>query len=105
MCRRPSVRENETATALKATRGGFYSMTVDLTKDEEGKRVVDADGTQLGIVEDVRHGTAHVEAEPAVVEEMKTELGAGGSDGNTFTLSEDGVERIEDDEIIVEARG
>ncbi|WP_458206971.1 PRC-barrel domain containing protein [Haladaptatus sp. NG-SE-30] len=79
-------------------------MTIALTEEDEGKRVVEADGDEVGIVEDVRHGTAHVDADPAVVERMKTELGTGGSDENTFALSEDAIERIEDDEIVIQTR-
>ncbi|WP_458187498.1 PRC-barrel domain containing protein [Haladaptatus sp. NG-WS-4] len=79
-------------------------MTSSLTKDEEGKRVVEADGTAVGIVENVRHGTAHVSADPTVVETMKTKLDAGGSDENTYALSEDAIARIEDDEIVLQKR-
>ncbi|WP_266074911.1 PRC-barrel domain containing protein [Haladaptatus caseinilyticus] len=80
-------------------------MTTAITKDDEGKRVVEADGAEIGVVADVRHGTAHVEAEPSVVEKMKQELSAGGSDENTYALSEDAIEKIEDDRVVLQTRG
>ncbi len=79
-------------------------MTVSLTEDEQGKTVVEADGTEVGVVADVRHGTAHVEAEPSVVEKLKTELGAGGSDENTYALSEEAVENVEEDTVMLQTR-
>ena len=79
-------------------------MTAALTESDEGKRVIEADGTGVGMVTEVRHGTAHVEAEPSVVEALQTELDAGGNSENTYALSEGDIERIEDERIVLRTR-
>lgn len=79
-------------------------MTIALTKDDEGKRVIESDGSDVGMVTKIRHGTAHVEAEPDVVETLQTELDAGGSDENTYAVSEEDIERIDDETVVLRTR-
>jgi sporulation protein YlmC with PRC-barrel domain len=79
-------------------------MTIALSKDDEGKRVIESDGSDVGMVAEVRHGTAHVEAEPGIVEALQTELDAGGSDENTYAVSEEDVERIDDETVVLRTR-
>ncbi|ODR81873.1 hypothetical protein BG842_24220 [Haladaptatus sp. W1] len=79
-------------------------MTIALTEDDQGKRVIEADGTAVGMVTEVRHGTAHVEADPSVVETLQTELDTGGNNENTYAFSEGDIERIEDDTIVLRTR-
>lgn len=79
-------------------------MTVALSVDDEGKRVVDSDGTDVGTIADVQHGTAHVEASPDVVEDLKTQFDAGQYGENTYAIQDDDVARIDDDRVVVEAR-
>lgn len=83
----------------------YYHITISLTNDDEGKRVVEADGAEVGVIAAVRHGTAHVEAELSVVEKMKTELESGRNDENTYALSEAAIEKIEDDRVVLQTRG
>ena len=75
-------------------------MSVALSEDDEGKRVVDADGTEVGVVADVRHGTAHVEADEGAVAEMKTRFDAGQYGENTYALRDDDVAGVDDDRLV-----
>lgn len=78
-------------------------MTVALSEEDEGKRVVDADGTEVGVVADVQHGTAHVEADEDRVEEMKTRFDAGEYGENTYALQDDDVDSVDDDRLVLAA--
>lgn len=75
--------------------------TVALTEDEVDKRVVDSDGTELGVVVDVHHGVAHVSADSDTVEEMKTRLPEGSIDEGTYALDDGSVTEITDDRIVL----
>jgi len=77
-------------------------MTVALSTDEEGKRVVDADGTEVGMIADVQHGTAHVEAPDDVVEELKTRFDAGQYGDDTYAIQDDDVADVDDERVVLE---
>jgi len=74
-------------------------MTTTITDDDEGKSVVTADGEQVGIVASVEHGTARVEPDPGLTDELKAKLGFGDTDDDTYPLQEERVETVTDDEI------
>ena len=77
-------------------------MCADFTDDDEGKRVVNADGDQIGLIETVEHGTVHVNPDPGITDSIKSKLGWGDADGETYELDESNVESITDDEIRLE---
>lgn len=74
-------------------------MCVNFTDDDEGKRVVNANGEEIGIIEEVQGGTVHVNPDPGVTDTIKSKLGWGDSDDETYTLDADNVESITDDEV------
>ena len=76
-------------------------MTTALTEDEVDKTVVDSDGTELGTVVDLHHGTAHVSADQTTVEEMQTRLPQGGIDEDTYALGDESIAEITQDEIVL----
>lgn len=76
-------------------------MIQEFDEDDTGKKVVEADGTEVGLVRDVQHGVAHVEADPSVVETMKTRFEADGYGEDTYAVDDDSVERIEDDKVVL----
>lgn len=76
-------------------------MTTALTEAEVDKTVVDSDGTELGTVVDVHHGTAQVSADPNTVEELKTKLPEGSIDEDTYALGDDSIAEITDDRIVL----
>lgn len=78
-------------------------MVTEITDDDEGKKVVDESGDEVGIVADVQHGTAHVDPNPGVTDTVKSKLGWGDRDEDTYPLQEEMVSSVTDDEIRVNA--
>lgn len=74
-------------------------MRSNITDDDEGKRVVNADGDQVGLVKDVDAGTAHVDPDPSMTDKIKSKLGWGDMDEDTYPLQEANVDAVTDDEI------
>ena len=77
-------------------------MSPQFSDDDIGKRVVNADGDEVGMVADVEHGTAHVEPDPGITDSIKATLGWSDSGENTYPLQEEAVGRVTDDEIRLE---
>ncbi|MHC3437309.1 PRC-barrel domain containing protein [Natrialbaceae archaeon A-gly3] len=77
-------------------------MCAEFTSDDEGKRIVNAEGEQIGIIESVEAGTAHVEPDPGMTDTIKSKLGWGDADEETYSLEERNVESITDDEVRIE---
>ncbi|WP_254861718.1 PRC-barrel domain containing protein [Halovivax gelatinilyticus] len=74
-------------------------MSAHYTDDEEGKRVVTADGDEIGMVSEVRDGRLHVDPDPGMTDSIKASLGWGDADEDTYALDDDKVESVTDDEI------
>lgn len=72
------------------------------TDDDEGKRVVNANGEEIGIVQNISGGTAHVDLSPGITDTIKSKLGWGDDDAETYPLEADRVESITDDEIRIQ---
>jgi hypothetical protein len=77
--------------------------TTQITEDDEGKKVVDESGDEVGIVSDVDHGTAHIDPNPGITDKVKSKLGWGDRDEDTYPLQEEMISSITDDEIRLEA--
>lgn len=77
-------------------------MCAQFTDDDEGKRVVNADGDEIGVIETVKGGSAHVNPDPGITDTIKSRLGWGDSDEETYELDERNVESISDDEVRIE---
>lgn len=71
------------------------------TEEEEGKKVVNADGDEVGIVKSVEDGTAYVDPDPNVADTFKSAIGWGDAGEDTYALKENNVEAITDREIQV----
>ncbi|WP_121822634.1 PRC-barrel domain containing protein [Halostella salina] len=74
-------------------------MRSNITDDDEGKHVVNADGDKVGIVKDVRAGTAHVDPDPGMTDRIMSKLGWGDMDDDTYPLQEANVDAVTDDEV------
>ncbi|WP_135534193.1 PRC-barrel domain containing protein [Halostella pelagica] len=74
-------------------------MRSNITDDDEGKSVVNADGETVGMVTEVRGGTAHVDPDPGVTDKIKSKLGWGDTNEDTYPLQEANVDAVTDDEI------
>lgn len=76
-------------------------MAYDVVIDEtvEGKRVVNEDGEEIGMVTAVRDGTAYVDPDPGLTEKLTSKLGWADVDEDDYPLPEGSIERITDDEV------
>lgn len=72
---------------------------VQFDSDEVGKRVVDANGREVGVVKDVQADRAYVEPDPSVVDELASQLGVGSADEDTVAVSSDDVAAVTDEEL------
>ena len=71
-----------------------------LTDDVTGKTVVDASGKKLGIVAEVEGNTAYVDPDPSVAEQLMSKFGWGGGEEEDYRVTEDMVDRVEDDVVL-----
>ena len=74
-------------------------MAKHLTDNDEGKNVVTEDGEKVGIVKSVDHGMAHVDPDPGMTDEMKSKMGWGDRDEDTYELDEERIETVTDDDV------
>lgn len=72
---------------------------ITLTEDDEGKRVSNANGDEIGRVVEVKHGTAYVEPDPGLTDTLLAKLGWAESDEDSYRLDPDRVESVTDNEI------
>ena len=72
-----------------------------ITDDDEGKQVVNDRGDQIGIVKEVHAGTAHIDPDPGLTDSLKSKLGWGDTDEDTYPLQENMIEDVTDDEVHV----
>ena len=70
-----------------------------LTEGDEGKRVVSTDGDNVGVIAEIRDGTAHVEPNPDVFDSIKSKLNWGEADGDTYPLTADQIGEVTDSEV------
>jgi hypothetical protein len=69
------------------------------TDDDEGKPVVNAEGEQIGVVAAVRQGTAYVDPDPTITDQITSKLGWADVDEDHYPLDETKIETITVDEI------
>lgn len=70
-----------------------------VTDDDEGKNVVDSSGETIGMVTEVRDGTAYVNADPGITDAIRSKLGWGDADKDDYALQKGRIDTITDDEI------
>jgi hypothetical protein len=74
---------------------------IEYTDSDEGKKVVNAHGDTIGRITAVHGNTAHVDPDPGLMDEMRSKLGWGDADEDTYPLKNEDVTEITDDEIHV----
>ncbi len=72
---------------------------MELSDKEEGKRVVNREGQEVGMVSKVEGHRAHVDPDPGLTDTIKSKLGWGDADEDMYPIDESDVETITDDEI------
>jgi len=70
-----------------------------LSDKDEGKHVVNKAGKKIGMVSRVEGNHAYVDPDPGITDTIKSKLGWGDSDEETYSLDDDHVESINDDEV------
>lgn len=70
-----------------------------VTDDDQGKAVVDSHGEQIGMVTEVRDGTAYVNADPGLSDTIRSKLDWGDADQDDYPLEESRIHTVTDDEI------
>ena len=74
-------------------------MSISITDEAVGKTVINAHGEEVGIVSEVRQGTAYIDPNPGLTDKFKAKLGWEDSDAADYPLQEAAVETVTDDEI------
>lgn len=70
-----------------------------ITDDEVGKEVVDSSGNKVGMVSEVRGGTAYVDPDPGLTDQLRGKLDWGDADEEDYPIESSRVRRITDDRI------
>jgi hypothetical protein len=71
----------------------------NVTEDDEGKQVVNTRGEKVGMVSEVRDGTAYVNPDPGITDSIRSRLGWGDADQDDYRLDRDRIATVTDDEI------
>lgn len=71
----------------------------NLTEEDEGKRVINANGETIGMISGFRGGRAYVNPDPGVTDKVMSTLGWNNADEGDYVLESDHVERISNDEV------
>lgn len=74
-------------------------MVRDFKESDTGKRVLTADGDELGVVEQVERGNVHIRPDAGIQESMRRKLGWTDDDETTFELKKSAVSQIASDGI------
>ncbi|WP_436930869.1 hypothetical protein [Halosimplex halobium] len=74
---------------------------IEPTEDDVGKTVVNASGDEVGMVAAVENDRMYVDPHPSITDRIRTALGWGNDDDDTYPVDEDHVARIEDDEVVL----
>ena len=79
---------------------------MEFTADDEGSSVFDADREKIGVVTEVRDGTAYVEPNPSLTEELKAKLdwGSHEADEDAYALRSEWIDEVEDGEVLLRTR-
>ena len=70
-----------------------------ITTEDEGKRVLNTDGTEVGRIVEVRDGHGYVEPDPSLTETIKAKLGWATRSEAAHPLDEGSIEKITDDAV------
>lgn len=70
-----------------------------LTTDDEGKRVLNTDGTEVGVLVDVRDTHGYIEIDPSITETITAKLGWATKSDTAHPLDEGSIEKITDDAV------
>jgi hypothetical protein len=70
-----------------------------LNETDEGKKVIDSEGNEIGIVSGFRGGRAYVDPDPGLADSVLSTLGWSDIDEEDYALDQDDVDTVTDDEV------
>lgn len=70
---------------------------MDQNDIDSGMDVYDAHGEEVGTVATVDEDTAYVDLDPGLTDEVKSSLGFGDTDDDTYALRDEMVDTVDDD--------
>lgn len=70
-----------------------------LAAEDEGKTVVNDDGTEVGRLVEVREGRGYVDPNPSITDTIKAKLGWGDVTDEAHPLDEGSIDRVTDDAV------
>ncbi|OIB58428.1 hypothetical protein [Natrialba sp. SSL1] len=70
-----------------------------LTTADEGKRVLNIDGTEVGRIVAVEEGRGYVDPDPSLTKTIKAKLGWGDITDGAHPLDEGSIEEITEDTV------
>jgi hypothetical protein len=97
----PMTDDTGSTPGTEPTDGATASARVEPTEEDEGKTVVDTEGTELGIVSHVEGGRLYVDPDPSLTDRLASALGWGDSDEDDYVLSPNEIALIEKDRVEV----
>jgi hypothetical protein len=75
-------------------------QTVQFNDDDVGKTVVNGNGSEIGIISAVEHGTAYVDPDPGITTKITAALGWDNiDDEDGYPLQEQAVQTVTDDQV------
>lgn len=72
---------------------------LNFTDADVGKRVVNSKGKKVGLVTEIRNGTAYVDPDTGMFDTIKAKLGWEDADDDAYPLQKTAVASVTDDEI------
>ena len=75
-------------------------QTTQFTDSDVGKTVVNGNGTEVGIISAVEHGTAYIDPDPGITTKITTALGWENiDDEDGYPRQEQAVATVTDDQV------
>jgi hypothetical protein len=71
----------------------------EIGPEDIGKLVVDTVGRELGIVAEIKQGTAYIDPDPGIVSKLRIRLGIGTAGQNGTPLYENRITAVTDEAV------
>lgn len=89
------AEDGERPSAIRA----FTMAQTTLTETDEGKKVLNHEGTEIGMITGFRGGKAYVDPDPGLTDSLMSKLGWSDVGDDDYAIENSSVERITDDEV------
>lgn len=93
--------EAGTGTTDEAMDTPMDASAVELSRDDQGKVVLDESGQQIGMVAEVDGQTAYVDPKPGLTDRLKARLDWGSHGDDDYPVESSQITEITDDEVVI----